>query len=328
MLAKVLMAQKATNQTNLKGKIMQTLRLKNKDEFPVFGLGTFRSQPNLVYDAVKEAIKMGYRHIDCAMLYGNEKEVGQALSDCFKQGIVQRKDLWITSKLWSNSHGKDNVIPALKKSLSDLQLTYLDLYLVHWPVAIKENVLFPQSPKDFYSYDEVPLTNTWEGMIQARQEGLTKHIGVSNYSISKLKLLMQDKENYPEVNQIELHPYFQQKPLSEFCKANGIIITAYAPLGSGQTQELLQDQTIVSIAQKHKMTPAQVLIKWQIEIGNVVIPKSVKTHRLRENFEAQNFKLDSQDLAQIDKLNEERRIFNAKFWEVPNGTIKEEDIWA
>jgi len=145
---------------------------------PALGLGTWKSDPGEVYKAVREAIKMGYRHIDCAMIYQNEAEIGQAFSDAFKDGDVKREELWITSKLWNNAHIKDDVQPALENTLKDLQLDYLDLYLIHWPVALKPGVGFPSSEDDFLSLKEVPTAVTWSGMEECKKVGLAKHIGV------------------------------------------------------------------------------------------------------------------------------------------------------
>ena len=150
---------------------MKTLQFRNNDEMPILGLGTFRSEPNEVYTSVYEAIKIGYRHIDCASVYGNEKEVGNAITDAIKEGIVTREDLWITSKLWSDSHGRENVIPALQNTLNDLQLEYLDLYLIHWPVAFKKGVEFPKTAEEFIPLEDKPLTDTWKGMEDALEPG-------------------------------------------------------------------------------------------------------------------------------------------------------------
>ena len=173
---------------------------------PILGLGTWKSEPGQVYAAVREAIRLGYRHIDCAMLYGNEGEIGNAIRDAIKEGQVTRKELWTTSKLWCNSHGRDNVEGALEKSLHDLGLDYLDLYLIHWPIPLKPSAVFPSSAADFELPAAVPIRSTWEGMEAAVSAGLTRHIGVSNFSATKLRDLLPHCKIKPEANQEELGP--------------------------------------------------------------------------------------------------------------------------
>ncbi len=186
---------------------MRTIKFRKGDEMPMLGLGTWKSKEGEVYQAVKDAVRVGYRHIDCAAIYGNEAEIGQAISELIKSGEVKRDQLWITSKVWNDSHKKEHVEPALKKTMSDLQLDYLDLYLMHWPVAIKKGVGFPRSSDDFLSLDDVPLLETWDAMIDLKGKGLIRHIGVSNFNIPKLKHLSADSRQKPEMNQIEMHPF-------------------------------------------------------------------------------------------------------------------------
>ncbi|MCK5470122.1 MAG: aldo/keto reductase, partial [Cyclobacteriaceae bacterium] len=211
---------------------MNAFKFKNNDEMPALGLGTWKSDPGEVYNAVREAIKIGYRHIDCAAIYGNEAEIGQAFSDAFKKGDVSREELWVTSKLWNNAHLKDDVRPGLEKTLKDLQLDYLDLYLMHWPVALKPDIGFPKSGADFLSLEEIPISVTWAALEDCSKAGLSKHIGVSNFSVKKLKALLKACEIRPEVNQIEMQPFFQQNSMLEFCNNENIVLTAYSPLGS------------------------------------------------------------------------------------------------
>ena len=210
---------------------MQTLEFKNNDQMPILGLGTWKAEPGVVGNAVREAIRIGYRHIDCAAIYGNEAEIGIALEGAIQEGLVTREELWVTSKLWNNAHAKEGVPIALKKTLADLRLDYLNLYLIHWPVATKPDVVFPRKADDFFSLAEMPLSETWAGMEDCVERGLVKHIGVSNFSINKIEELSNSKTR-PEVNQIELHPYLQQDDMLSYCSTTNIHLTAYSPLGS------------------------------------------------------------------------------------------------
>lgn len=314
---------------------MKTLILKNNDPMPIFGLGTWKSQPNEAYEAVLEAIKAGYRHIDCAHAYKNEKEIGEALSKAFKEGWVKREEMWITSKLWNDCHEEQHVLPALKQTLQDLQLDYLDLYLVHWPVALKKGVDFASEKEDFLTPEEAPLSKTWAVMEEAFNKGWAKHIGVSNFNISKLKEIMQTAHIQPEMNQVELHPFLQQNSLVDFCRENSIHLTAYAPLGSAYRVKdkevdlpiLLENQTIKSIAAKHQVSPAQVAISWGIHRGTAVIPKSVKKHRIIENFEATKIQLDEEDIRQIDALEGPFRYTTGNGWTRQGSPYTQEDLW-
>ncbi|MEN8199142.1 MAG: aldo/keto reductase, partial [Thermodesulfobacteriota bacterium] len=169
---------------------------------PALGLGTYKSEPGEVYGAVREALRLGYRHVDCAPIYGNETEIGRALSKSIKEQVVQRNQLWITSKLWNNAHDPEDVQPALEKTLTDLQIETLDLFLIHWPVLIRRNLLFPESAGDLIALDEIPLSKTWAAMEKLVDKGLCRHIGVSNFNTAKLRTLFKTARLRPEMNQI------------------------------------------------------------------------------------------------------------------------------
>ena len=310
---------------------MKQLTFSNGNKWDQLGLGTWKSKRGDAGKAVESAIEMGYRHIDCAAIYLNEAEIGEAIQNCIKKGIVKREDLWITSKLWNNSHRKNEVIPALKNTLADLRLDYLDLYLIHWPVAIKNTVLNATSPDDYVPLSEIPVAETWQGMEEVQKTGLTRHIGVSNFSQKKLADLLKNCIQKPEVNQVELHPYLQQWALYDFCKTNGIFLTAYSPLGSTDRSEgmkrpdepsLFADPVIQQIATKHQASAAQILLAWHVNRGTAVIPKSIQPIRQKENLAAADIKLDTTDMDAIKKLDRHYRFITGKFFEIPgNGYV-------
>ena len=315
---------------------MKYYQLANGDAIPALGLGTWKSQPGEVYQAVKTAIQIGYRHIDCAPIYKNEPEVGQALKDVITSGLVKRSELWITSKLWNNAHKSEQVVPALQQTLTDLQLDYLDLFLIHWPVALKQDVSFPQKGADYLSLEEVPLAETWQGMESALTKSMCKHIGVSNFSQKKIAALINDSTQKPEVNQVESHPYLQQKDLLDYCNSEGILLTAYSPLGSGDRipamkkqdePSLLKHPLIAEIAKSKGLSSAQVLIAWAITRDTIVIPKSVNEKRLKENFAAGSIVLTSEEMAAISSLEHNYRFVDGSFWEMPDSPYTVSNLW-
>ncbi|MCB0474621.1 MAG: aldo/keto reductase [Flavobacteriaceae bacterium] len=315
---------------------MKLIRYTNGDNMPALGLGTWKSAPGEVYNAVVTAIKSGYRHIDCAPVYGNEKEIGQAISDCVANRIVTREELWITSKLWNTAHQKNEVLPALKATLDDLKLEYLDLYLIHWPVALKEGAGFPLKASNFYSLEEVPLTETWKGMEDTVKAGLVRHIGVSNFGPEHLQVILKSAEIAPEMNQVECHPYFQQDTLLNFCREHNIFLTAYSPLGSYDRSEafkasnepkLLDDPVIAHIANTKEVSPAQILISWALHRGISVIPKSVHAGRIAQNFAAEEIHLSDEDMKSIAALDRNFRYVTGTFWTPPGSPYTLNSLW-
>ena len=290
------------------------------------GLGTWKATGDEVKNAVKKAIKAGIRHIDTAAIYGNETEIGEILAELYMNGELKREDLFITSKLWNDAHHELSVVPALKESLEKLQLDYLDLYLIHWPVATKKGVLFPSEPPDYIPLEQLPVIETWRQMEIAKEMGLTRHIGVSNFSKKKLKDLLPKTKIKPEMNQIELHPLLQQNELVNYCHSENILITAYSPLGSRDRNpemkapnepNLFDIQVIKDIALKHNCKPAQVLLAWHCERRTTVIPKSTSKENIISNFMAGSISLDKDDMGQIAELDRNYRYINGIFFEMP-----------
>jgi len=315
---------------------MRSATFANGDRMPLLGLGTWKAAPGEVGAAVREAIRLGYRHIDCASVYANEPEVGAAIRAAIAAGEVRREELWITSKLWSNAHGHSNVEPALRRTLADLGLEWLDLYLVHWPVPIKPGVAFPSSGADLLPPEAIPLSDTWRGMEAVLERGLTRHIGVSNVSSRKLRLIQAEARLQPEVNQVERHPLLQQPQLLADCAAAGVHITAYSPLGSGDRPAglkgadepvLLDNPVIGAIAAEHGCSPAQVLIAWQLQGGVSTIPKSVNPTRLRDNLAAADLTLTPADLERISGLDQHRRLVDGSFWLLEGGPWTLQTLW-
>ena len=290
---------------------------RNGDSVDSIGLGTWKSEPGEVGQAVAAALEAGYRHIDCAAIYRNEAEIGAALTDVFAHGSLRRDDVHITSKLWNNAHLPEDVEPALKQTLADLKLDYLDLYLMHWPVAFRSGLEgFPESESDFLSPDEAPITATWDALLAARDAGLTRHVGVSNFSIQKLQQLAASGVEMPEMNQVELHPYLQQDALLNWCREHDILVTAYSPLGSNDRPDamkgddepsLMDNEVIAEIATKHAASTAQILIAWAVARDTLVIPKSTHPERIRQNLASAGIALDADDMQRIGALDQHYR---------------------
>lgn len=315
---------------------MNYLTFENGDKMPALGLGTWKSAKGEVYTAVKTAIEIGYRHFDCALVYGNEQEIGQAFADAMKEGMVKREELWITSKLWNNSHEKQYILPSIKTTLKDLQLDYLDLYLIHWPVALKRAVAYPQTGEDMLSLREIPLSETWAEMIVLKEMGLTRHIGVSNFSIKKLEEVTAATGVRPEVNQLELHPFLQQQKMLDFCQSKGIYLTGFCPLGSADRPanrivegepKLFENPIIQELAESRGCTPAQIMLAWAVCRGTSVIPKSVHAHRLTENLAAADIELSAQEMETMRGLDLHYRYIKGNFWCLAGSDYTLENLW-
>jgi len=287
--------------------------LCNGLKMPILGLGTWKSKPGEVAAAVEHAIKVGYRHIDCAAVYGNEPEVGAGI----KAAGATRSDLFITSKLWNTKHHPDDVEAACRQTLADLGLDYLDLYLIHWPLAFERgDNKFPKNDDGTVRYDTtVSPTETWLAMEKLVEKGLVKSIGVSNFNSEQIADIISKGKIKPVTNQVECHPYLNQSRLLAFCKERDITLTAYSPLGSPDRPwakpddpKLLDDTKIQAIAAKHKKSPAQIVLRWQVQRGVIVIPKSVTPSRIVENSELFDFTLSEEEMSVIDSFDCNGRI--------------------
>jgi diketogulonate reductase-like aldo/keto reductase len=313
--------------------------LYNGAKIPVIGLGTFGSDnydANTIAQAVKTAIKMGYRHIDCASVYSNEKEIGTALKEVFDEGIVTREELWITSKVWNDKHKE--VVQSCKQTLSDLQLDYLDLYLVHWPFpnyhAPKCDVTARQENAVPYIHEN--YMDTWRQMESLVETGLVKNIGTSNMTIAKMKLLLNDCKIKPVVNEMEIHPHFQQAELYNFMKENGVEVIGYSPIGSPKRPERdrtsddtvdIEDPVIVAIANRLNVHPAVVCLKWAVQRGQITIPFSVKEDKMFNNLKGlTEDPLTAQEMEQVSKIDKGCRLIKGQvfLWAGARGW---EDLW-
>lgn len=293
-------------------------KLNDGTTIPSIGLGTFRSGPGEVYEAVLSGLKVGAKHIDTAYAYGNEEEIGKALTEAFTTGLVKREEIYVTTKLWGIDYGDPE--SALKLSLKKLGLDYVDLYLIHWPVALTKKFdkegnaisvsYLANGKRDLDKSNN--FVKTWTYFQDLVAKGLTKSIGVSNFTIAKLTELLDAPTTkiVPAVNQIEAHPYLIQPQLLDFCKTKGIVVEAHTPLGGADAALLLKNPTIEKLAEKYQASAAQVLISWGLWRGTVVLAKSVKASRINDNLHTVT--LSDSDGQLIDKIgeNNQRRLVN------------------
>lgn len=295
-------------------------------KMPAVGLGTWKAAPGVVASAVEDAIKAGYRHIDGACDYGNEHEVGAGIKAAITSGVCKREDLWVTSKLWNTYHKKEHVEAACRKSLTDLGLDYLDLYLIHFPISLKfvpfetryppEWVHDPSAKEPKMELECVPITETWGAMEKLVEAGLVKNIGVSNFRAALLMELLKTATIKPQVNQVEIHPFLVEEQLVDYCKRVGVAVTAFSPLGAGsyvslgmaaKTETVLENEVVLAIAKRLHKSPAQVVLRWAIQRGISVVPKSTNAGRLRENLALFDFELSEDDMSSIRGLHRGRR---------------------
>ena len=310
-------------------------------KIPAVGIGTFGSDRFSGEDiaaAVKGAISVGYRHIDCAAVYSNEHLIGETFREVLESGLVNREELWVTSKLWNDKHAEEDVIPACKQSLKDLQLDYLDLYLVHWPFPNHHDPGVDVDARDPYAvpYIHENFMKTWRQMEKLVDLGLVKHIGTSNMSQAKLELLLRDARIQPAANEMELHPHFQQPELYQFCIDNNIAPIGFSPIGSPTRPDRdttpddtvdIEDPVIVKAAARLNVHPAVVCVKWAVQRGQIPIPFSIHRNQYLSNLQAAVFApLTDEEMAAITQIDKNCRLIKGQvfLWE---GAKSWEDLW-
>lgn len=307
--------------------MIPTLKLSSGDELPSVGLGLWKVKKANAAALVREAIHVGYRHLDAACDYGNEPEVGQGIHLALQDNLVRREDLWVTSKLWNTYHAPEHARPAVERTLRDLRLDYLDLYLIHFPIA-QTFVPFekryppgwffdPDAPEPKIEPARVPIADTWRAMEDLVRAGLVKNIGVSNFGCSLIRDLLASAQIPPAVLQVEMHPYLAQPKLLRFCHAEGIAVTAFSPLGAPSyvplnmatpSDSVMEQSVVRDAAAIHGRTPAQIVLRWGVQRGTAIVPKTSRPERLRENLALFDFQLTPEQMDALDALDIGKRF--------------------
>ncbi|KAE8613369.1 hypothetical protein XENTR_v10007690 [Xenopus tropicalis] len=304
------------------------IELSDGHKMPVLGFGTYapqKSPKHLAEEGTKVAIDVGYRHIDCAFIYGSEVEVGRAIGAKIADGTVKREDVFYTGKLWSTFHTPERVRVCLEKSLKDLQLDYMDLFIIHNPMEFKPgDDPLPLDENGKFIYHNTDIRDTWKALEKCKDAGLVRSIGVSNFNHKQLELIlnMPGLKYKPVCNQVECHIYLNQSKLLEFCKSKDIVLVGYSVLGSSRDERwidqnspvLLEDPVLNVIAKKLNRTPAQVAMRYLLQRGVVVLAKSFTPARIQQNFQVFDFQLDAEDMKSLDGLNRHLRYVDTTTW--------------